>query len=75
MKKFYLSISLCTCLLAQDTIILENILVNSDSLTETTAGVTRGYESITADSTTKTRTPLKQIPRSVQVINSEVMDD
>lgn len=57
MKKLYLSISLCSCLLAQDTIILENILVNADSPTETTAGVTRGYESLTADSATKTRTP------------------
>lgn len=75
MKKLYLSISLCSCLLAQDTIILENILVNADSPTETTAGVTRGYESLTADSATKTRTPLKQIPKSVQVINSEVMND
>ena len=74
MKKFYLSISLCSCLLAQDTIILEKVLV--DGTTEsTTAGVTRGYESITADSVTKTRTPLKEIPKSVQVINSNVMDD
>jgi iron complex outermembrane receptor protein len=74
MKKFYLSISLCSCLLAQDTIILEKVLV--DGTTEsTTAGVTKGYESITADSATKTRTPLKEIPKSVQVINSNVMDD
>jgi iron complex outermembrane receptor protein len=65
---------LCSSLLAQDTIILEKVLV--DSTTEsTTAGVTRGYESITADSVTKTRTPLKEIPKSVQVINREVMDD
>lgn len=75
MKKFYLSISLCSCLLAQDTIILENILVNADSPTETTAGVTRGYESITADSATKTRTLLKEIPKSIQVINSDIMDE
>jgi iron complex outermembrane receptor protein len=74
MRKFYLSISLCSSLLAQDIIILENILVTTDSSTETTAGVTRGYESITADSATKTRTPLKQIPKSIQVINSEIMD-
>jgi iron complex outermembrane receptor protein len=74
MKKFYLSISLCSCLLAQDTIILEKVLV--DGTTESTiAGVTKGYESITADSATKTRTTLKQIPKSVQVINREVMDD
>jgi iron complex outermembrane recepter protein len=75
MKKIYLSISLCSCLFAQDTIILENILVNADSPTETTAGNIRGYESLTADSATKTRTSLKQIPKSVQVINSEVMND
>lgn len=75
MKKFYLSISLCSCLLAQDTIILENILVNANSPTETTAGNIRGYESLTADSATKTRTPLKEIPKSIQVINSEIMND
>lgn len=75
MKKTYLSMALCSCLLAQDTIILENILVTTDSAVETTAGITKGYQSLTADSATKTRTPLKEIPKSIQVINSEIMDD
>lgn len=75
MKKIYLSMALCSCLLAQDTVILENILVTSDSAIETTAGITKGYQSLTADSATKTRTPLKEIPKSIQVINSEIMDD
>lgn len=75
MKKIYLSMALCSCLLAQDTIILENILVTTDSAVETTAGITKGYQSLTADSATKTRTPLKKIPKSIQVINSEIMDD
>jgi iron complex outermembrane recepter protein len=75
MKRIYLSVALCSGLLAQDTIILENILVNADSAIKTTAGVTKGYQSLTADSATKTRTPLKEIPKSIQVINSEIMDD
>jgi iron complex outermembrane recepter protein len=75
MRKFYLSISLCSSLFAQDVIKLENILVTTDSPTETTAGDTRGYESLTADSATKTRTSLKEIPKSIQVINSDIMDD
>lgn len=66
---------LCSCLLAQDTVILENILVTTDSTVVTTAGINKGYQSLTADSATKTRTPLKQIPKSVQVINSEIMND
>ena len=69
MKKTYLSISLCTCLIAQDTFTFENILVTSDISIETEAGVTKGYESLTEDSATKTRTSLKQIPKSIQVLN------
>lgn len=75
MKKFCLSISLCSCLFAQETITLENILITSDITSETTAGDTKGYESLTADSATKTRTLLKEIPKSIQVINREIMDD
>ncbi|WP_419766841.1 TonB-dependent siderophore receptor [Arcobacter sp.] len=71
-------ITTCTVLVnlnATDSINLESILVTSDNSMETTAGETKGYKSLTADSATKTRTPLKQIPKSIQVINSEIMND
>lgn len=74
MKKFYYSIILCNSLIAQDSINLEQILVTTD-IYSTTAGDIRGYESLTADSATKTRTPLKEIPKSIQVINSEIMNE
>jgi iron complex outermembrane receptor protein len=75
MKKIYLSVFLCSGLIAQDTITLENIVVTTNTSIETEAGVTNGYESLTADSATKTRTSLKQIPKSIQVINSDIMED
>lgn len=74
MKKIYLSISLCICLFAEDTIVLEKVLI-TDNIIQTSAGVTKGYKSLTADSATKTRTSLKEIPKSIQVINSDIIDD
>ena len=73
-----ISLIVSTFLMAE-TGVLEAITVEGETISgdtvQTTAGVTRGYESLTAESATKTRTPLKQIPKSVQVINSEIMDD
>lgn len=76
MKKFCLSIVLCSSLFSQeDTVVLDDILVTTDSPVETTAGVIKGYKSLTANSATKTTTSLKEIPKSVQVINNEIIDD
>ncbi|MCG3710299.1 hypothetical protein L5F64_04740 [Aliarcobacter butzleri] len=49
MKKFCLSIVLCSSLFSQDdTVVLDDILVTTDSPVETTAGVIKGYKSLTA---------------------------
>ena len=73
-----ISLMVSTFLMAEtgvlETITVEGETISSDTV-ETTAGATRGYESLTVDSATKTRTSLKQIPKSVQVINREMMDD
>ncbi|RBQ30712.1 TonB-dependent siderophore receptor [Arcobacter sp. FW59] len=75
MKKVYLSIVLCSNLLAQNTTVLDDIVVTTTDKVETTAGVIKGYKSLSSDSATKTRTSLKEIPKSVQVINNEIIDD
>lgn len=41
----------------------------------TSAGLVEGYRALSADSATKTRTPLEQIPQSIQVIPRSVMTD
>lgn len=55
--------------------ILETITVIGSKTDQTSAGEVDGYQALTADSATKTRTPLKKIPQSVQVVPKKLMED
>ncbi|OQX04329.1 MAG: hypothetical protein BWK73_36515 [Thiothrix lacustris] len=55
--------------------VLDDITVTGNAFEQTTAGDVDGYQALTADSATKTRTPLKKIPQSVQVVPKKLMDD
>ena len=54
---------------------LEAITVTGSKTDQTSAGEVDGYQALTADSATKTRTPLKKIPQSVQVVPKKLMED
>ncbi|MEM8840040.1 MAG: TonB-dependent receptor plug domain-containing protein, partial [Pseudomonadota bacterium] len=44
-------------------------------VTQTNAGPVDGYRAITADGGTRTRTPIKEIPQSIQVIPRSIIED
>jgi iron complex outermembrane receptor protein len=50
-------------------------LVLPPGTTLTTAGPVDGYRALTAMSSTKTATPIEQIPRSIQVVPKKVLED
>ncbi|QQZ27628.1 TonB-dependent siderophore receptor [Thiothrix subterranea] len=54
---------------------LADITVMGSKTDRTSAGEVDGYQAFTADSATKTRTPLKKIPQSVQVVPNKLMKD
>ena len=60
---------------SQSSDLLDDITVVGSKVTNTTAGEVDGYQALTADSATKTRTPLKKIPQSVQVVPKKLMED
>jgi len=74
-SKFYLSVALCSSLFAQDSLLIEKIEVLGDPIEQTTAGKVDRYQALSADSATKTRTSLKEIPQSIQVITAQVIED
>lgn len=45
-----------------------------EGISQTTAGPVRGIQAITADSATRTQTPLQQLPQSVQVVTRALID-
>lgn len=47
----------------------------SPGTTLTTAGPVNGYQALSAMSSTKTATPIEQIPQSIQVVPRKVIDD
>ncbi|MEM8625469.1 MAG: TonB-dependent siderophore receptor [Pseudomonadota bacterium] len=53
---------------------LDEIVVEGEML-DTPAGPVDGWRAFTADSTTRTRTPIEEIPQSIQVIPRQVIDD
>lgn len=55
--------------------VLDTVQVTGKKVEETTAGEVDGYQALTADSATKTRTPLQKIPQSVQVVPKKLMED
>ena len=60
--------------LAQDAPVeLDEILVQ-DTVVDTTAGPVRGFQALTSDTATGTRTPLQEIPQSVTVIPRSVIE-
>ena len=65
---------------AQDTsddevITLPTVEVLASPVTDTSAGPVEGYRALTGSTATKTDTPLKEIPQSIQVIPRSVIDD
>lgn len=88
MSKFKVTFLVTTCLTTQISSIafaqsqtettLEPIIiegVKSDRITATTAGDVDGYRALTSSSATLTDVPLKQVPKSVQVVPRSVLDD
>ncbi|MEM6486695.1 MAG: TonB-dependent receptor [Pseudomonadota bacterium] len=53
---------------------LDEIVVEGD-IVETPAGPVDGWRALTADGPTRTRTPIEQIPQSIQVIPRQVIED
>ncbi|MEM9762307.1 MAG: TonB-dependent receptor [Pseudomonadota bacterium] len=53
---------------------LDEIVVEGDAI-DTQAGPVDGWRAITADSPTRTRTPIEEIPQSIQVIPRQVIED
>lgn len=45
-----------------------------EGISQTTAGPVRGIQALTADSATRTQTPLQQLPQSVQVVTRALID-
>lgn len=56
-------------------IVLPPARIESDGVTQTTAGPVQGYRALTATSATRTDTSIEQIPQSIQVIDRQVIDD
>jgi iron complex outermembrane receptor protein len=54
---------------------LPSLIVQDDGIEQTPSGDVIGYQALTADSSTKTRTALKEIPQSIQVITNNLMHD
>ncbi|MEM8992101.1 MAG: TonB-dependent receptor plug domain-containing protein, partial [Pseudomonadota bacterium] len=54
---------------------LDEIVVEGTGIIETPAGPVDGYRALTADSPTRTRTPIEEIPQSIQVIPRSVIED
>lgn len=58
-----------------EVITLPTVEVLASPLTDTSAGPVDGYRALTGNTATKTDTPLKEIPQSIQVIPRSVIDD
>jgi iron complex outermembrane receptor protein len=54
---------------------LAPVFVIGEKAASSSAGAVNGYQALTADSATKTRTPLKKIPQSIQVVPKKLMED
>ena len=72
-------VSLLACAAhAQQAVKLPEIAVTApagDGTQDTTAGPVKGYQALTATSSTKTATPLETLPQSVQVVPRSLIDD
>ncbi|MEO1721301.1 MAG: TonB-dependent receptor plug domain-containing protein, partial [Pseudomonadota bacterium] len=53
---------------------LDEIVVEGET-PDTAAGLVDGWRAFTADSPTRTRTPIEEIPQSIQVIPRQVIED
>ncbi|MEM6422654.1 MAG: TonB-dependent receptor plug domain-containing protein, partial [Pseudomonadota bacterium] len=53
---------------------MDEIVVEGD-VTDTPAGPVEGWRATTADGPTRTRTPIEEIPQSIQVIPRQVIED
>jgi iron complex outermembrane receptor protein len=51
------------------------VTVTGTEITQTTAGPVEGYRALTTRSSTKTETPIEEIPQSIQVIPRSLIDD
>ena len=51
------------------------VTVTGSEVTQTTAGPVEGYRALTTRSSTKTETPIEEIPQSIQVIPRALIDD
>ncbi|MEM7509138.1 MAG: TonB-dependent receptor [Pseudomonadota bacterium] len=60
---------------ADEPVITEEVIVEGEAIEQTPAGPVDGYRALSADSGTRTRTPIEEIPQSIQVIPREVIDD
>ncbi|MEM6905947.1 MAG: TonB-dependent receptor plug domain-containing protein, partial [Pseudomonadota bacterium] len=63
---------------AQETetpVVTDEVLIEGTIIDETPAGPVDGWRPLTADSGTRTRTPIEEIPQSIIVIPRSVIDD
>ncbi|MEM8793142.1 MAG: TonB-dependent siderophore receptor [Pseudomonadota bacterium] len=58
-----------------DTMVTDEIIVEGKAIEQTPAGPVDGYRALSADSGTRTRTPIREIPQSIQVIPRDVIED